>query len=1089
MKKKTKCRSVSKRYATWFKSLLIMKVIVIFLCVIGLMSGYADSNAQISKLNFQIEKGTVKDALETIEKLTGLSFMYDNDVFNVNRPISLSVENEPVEKVLDKLLSAENLKYERMNRYIVITPKDPNMMIQGRKGTVTGKVTNASGEPLPGVTIVIRGSTSGTITDADGNYSIGNVPDNEVLVFSFVGMKTMTMEVSGRKVINVVMEEETIGLEEVVAVGYGSMKKKDLTSSIVTINADDLNKSVSWNPIMQISGKIPGLNITQDGNPNGTPSIILRGPSTLRGEGAQEPLYVVDGIPGGIIPSPNDIVTIDVLKDASATAIYGSRAANGVIMITTKKGEAGQYKVSYNGYVAFEEISKGYDMLSPQEYRQWISDMGLGIDPVDDDGSNTVWIDEVTRTGISHNNSLSLSGGNNRTTYVASVNYFSNQGIVINTSRERFVMRASVDQKMLNDKLTLGFSIHNSITDGESVLEEDGFSNLFNTVWKYIPTVGIYNPDGSFRENYDRGTYNPYALIKQNRGFSRDKQFLGTATAKLNILKGWDYDIHASYGNNQRNYNAYSYAGSRLALANNGVATRNTYESEQKLLETFTSYDKIWGKHGVKLLIGYSWQENVKGKGFQTSNENFISDETMYHNLSFGQGYDGFVPNYGTTTISTLRMISGYARMNYDFMGKYLVQATIRRDGSSAFGANNRWGTFPSVSAGWRITEESFMQGQHIFENLKLRAGYGLSGNSIGFDPLISRLRYAVSGVSYYDGKLIKGVIPTQNENPDLKWEVTKMLNIGLDFAVLKGRLSGSIEYYNKKTEDLLYTYDVSPTEYYVSRFTANVGTMSNKGFELSVQAIPVQTQNVTWNSSLVLAHNKNLVKSLSNERFQMPYRYIGNVGNHGQSGMNSQILEEGKPLGTFYTWKYMGKDENDQSQYLAADSVSLTISPTPNDRHYAGNAQPKLTGGWHNTITYKNWALDFLLKGVTGNKIMNVTLSNLVYPAEAVHYNQHSLVLRDSQIDWNGANTSTRYLEKGDYLRLDNITLSYSFKFKNPLIKRLRIYSTVNNAFVITGYRGCDPDVNLGGIIPGIDDDNYYPKTRSFIFGLDVDF
>ncbi len=1088
MKKKLKCRQVPKSYLVWVKSLLIMKVIVIFLCAIGLMSSYADSNAQISKLNFQIEKGTVKDALETIEKQTGLSFMYDNNVFNVNRSISLSVENEPIEKVLDQLLSAENLKYERMNRYIVITSKDPSLITQGGKGTVTGKVTNTSGEPLPGVTVVIKGSTSGTITDVNGSYSIGNVPDNEVLVFSFVGMKTMTIGVSGRSVINVVLEEETIGLEEVVAVGYGSMKKKDLTSSITSVTSDQLNKAISTNPILLLNGKVPGLNITKDGNPNSSSAIILRGPSTLRGGSAQQPLYVIDGIPGGVMPAVDDIVSIDVLKDASATAIYGSKAANGVIMVTTKKGEEGQFKVSYNAYAALETISNSYDVLSADEYRNWISDMGLALDPIDDDGANTVWIDEITRKGFSHNNNLSLSGGNSKTTYIASVNYLSNEGIVKNTSQDRFVLRANVEQKMLNDRLKLGLTTYNSITDSKTVLEDDENSSLFNTVYKYLPTVNIRNEDGTYREDYGAANYNPVALIEQNLGEGRHKSFMGTLHAELNVMKGLDYVLNASYSNDQSLDNSYMYHRSRLALNSNGLAIRNTYEAESKLIETFASYAKAIGNHNFKLLAGYSWQENVSGNGFQTSSSNFVSDEALYYNLGMGNNYEGFVPDYGTTAITTLRMISGYTRLNYDYQGKYLLQATVRRDGSSAFGKNNQWGTFPSVSAGWRITEESFLKNQRIFDNLKLRAGYGVSGNSIGFNPLISRLRFGQSGVSLYDGQFIKGIIPTQNENPELKWEVTKMLNLGLDFSVLKGRISGTVEYYKKTTEDLLWTYTVSSTEYYVPSYTANVGAMENKGYEVSLTAIPFQTKKFSWNSTLVLSHNKNLLTSLSNDRFQVEYIYKGAVGNHGQSGMNSQILQEGYPVGQFYTWKYAGTDANGQSQFYKEDGT-LTISPLTTDRHYAGNAQPKLTGGWHNTITYRNFTLDFLLRGVTGNKIMNVTLSNLNYPGEATHYNQHRMVLESSAIDINAPYTSTRYLEKGDYLRLDNITLMYAFKFSNPLIKGLKVYTTVNNAFVITNYRGSDPDVNLGGITPGIDDDNYYPKTRSFIFGVNVDF
>jgi iron complex outermembrane receptor protein len=412
----------------------------------------------------------------------------------------------------------------------------------------------------------------------------------------------------------------------------------------------------------------------------------------------------------------------------------------------------------------------------------------------------------------------------------------------------------------------------------------------------------------------------------------------------------------------------------------------------------------------------------------------------------------------------------------------------LRRDGSSAFGKNNRWGTFPSASVAWRITEEPFMKNLSFIENLKLRVGYGVSGNSIGFNPLISLLRFGQSGVTLYNGEFLKGIIPTQNENPDLKWEVTKMMNVGLDFSVMKGRLSGTVEYYEKNTDDLLWTYSVSSTEYYVPSFTANVGAMENKGYEVTLNAVPFQKRNFSWNSSLVLSHNKNVLTSLSNDRFQVEYIYVGAVGNHGQSGMNSQILQEGYPVGQFYTWKYAGPDDKGQSQFVKADGT-LTTTPLTTDRHYEGNAQPELTGGWHNTITYRNFSLDFLLRGVTGNKIMNVTLSNLNYPGEATHYNQHRMVLESPVIDINAPYTSTRYLEKGDYLRLDNITLMYSFKFSNPLIQGLKLYSTINNAFVITGYRGADPDVNMGGITPGIDDDNYYPKTRSFIFGVNVDF
>ncbi|MGV8134017.1 MAG: TonB-dependent receptor [Mangrovibacterium sp.] len=1092
MKKKSKCGQVSKRYAALFKSLLIMKVIVILLCAVGLMSSYADSDAQTSKLNFQIEKGTVKDVLEKIELQTGLSFMYDNNVFNVNRAISISVEDEPIGKVLEKLLEDESLKYERLNRYIVITPKDPTMAVQAKKGTVTGKVTNTLGESLPGVTIVIKGSTSGTITDRNGSYSISDVPGNETLVFSFVGMKSREIEISGRQIINVVMEEETIGLEEVVAIGYGSSKKKDLTSSITTVTVKDFNQGTHTNVMQLLQGKVPGLNITKDGNPNGATSIMLRGPSTLRSGAAQEPLYVVDGIPGGIVSSIDDIVSMDVLRDASATAIYGSRAANGVIIITTKRGEENNSKISYNSYLGIETISNKVDMLSADEYRSFLSDNNLPLDPIDEDNTSTDWMNEITRTGISHNNNVSIGGGTDKTTYFSSITYKQVDGIIRETGVKTLSVMANVQQKAINDRLKLGITVTNSISDSDllpATYDDDNPTKLLYNMISYLPTVNIKNADGSFRENFQHpGAFNPVALIEQNKDRSKGKSFLATARIQFNVLKGLDYEINASYQAGQSNRSRYYNKESSLAQGFNGLAIRNSYETNKKLVETFASYNKTLKKHDFKLLAGYSWQEDHNGDGFQSSNTNFISDETGYNNLGMGSGYTGMIPMYGSTAITTLRMISGYARLNYSFSDKYLLQATVRRDGSSAFGKNSQWGTFPSVSVGWRLLEEPFLKGQTLFSNLKLRAGYGVSGNSQGFDPLISLLRYGKSGKSYYDGSYITGIVPIQNENPDLRWERTDMLNLGLDFSLFKNRLSGTFEYYIKNTKDLIWTYTVSATQFYVPSFITNVGKVQNKGFEISLNAIPVKTANFTWNTTLTFSHNKNNVESLSNDKFQLDYIYIGPVGDYGQSGMNSQIIQEGYPIGQYYLWKWGGLNSDGISQFYTKDG-ELTINPSTDDRFYAGNAQPKATGGWANTLTYRNFSLDFLFRGVTGSKILNVTMSNLNYLSEASHFNMPRMVLDEPITDNRSHYTSSRYLEKGDYIRLDNVTLAYTFKLNNPLIKNLRVYSTVNNVFTITGYNGLDPEVYMGGITPGTDDGLYYPKTRTFMFGLNVDF
>lgn len=1042
------------------------------------VNAYQDSSFQTISLKVREQK--LSKVLEMIEEETDYSFFYNSKELKLNQTITIDFEGSGINEVLDKVFKETKIGYAIRGNQILLTAKTEK---DQQSKLVKGKVTDEKGNPLPGVSIVMKGTSQGVVTDTEGKYFLTNIAEDDTLVFSFVGMKTQEVPVSGRTVINITLEESSIGIEEVVTIGYGSAKRKDLTSSISTLSAEELNKGSYVNPILSLQGKVPGLNITKDGNPNGNMAIMLRGPSTLRTGSAQSPLYVIDGVVDGVMPADDDIVSIDILRDASATSIYGSRAANGVIIITTKKGEPGKAVISYNSYIAFEEVSNKIDMLSANEYRSYLEANGLSLATDDNDGSSTNWFDEVSRTGISHNNNLTLGGGNNKTTYVVNIDYRRNQGIIKNSSINTLKVRANLEQKALRDKLKLGCTVTNVVSDAGTV--NDG---LYLTMWNYLPTVGIYNKDGNYHENLVRASYNPVALIEQNTYESNGKAFSTTLRAQLNILKGLDYEISGTYKTGQSNYESYLSKESAIAQGYNGYAYRNSYRNENKLVETFATYSKTFKKHDFKILAGYSWQESQSGNGFGVNSTNFVSDETSFYNLSLGSNYNGFKPSYDNPSYSILRMISFYSRMNYSFMDKYLLQATIRQDGSSAFGKNNRWGYFPSASAGWRIMEEPFVKNLNFFDNLKLRAGYGISGNSLGFDPLISQLRYGVSGTAYYSGEYINGIAPTQNENNDLKWERTAMLNVGLDFSVFNGRLSGTLEYYDKITKDLIWTYSVSTTNYFVDTYTANVGEMENKGYEISISAIPVKTNGFSWNTTLTLSHNKNKLNTLSDDQFQSDYVYIGSVGNHGQSGMNSQIIESGHPIGQFYLWKYAGKDADGVSQFYDADG-ELTINPSTSDRYYAGSAQPKCIFGWHNTLTYRNFSLDFLFRGVTGNKVLNVTMSNLNYPAEATHYNMSRMTLSESVNDVNAHYTSTRYLEKGDYLRLDNITLAYTFDLTGSLIKGLSLYATVNNAFVITDYKGTDPEVFMGGLTPGIDDDNYYPKTRSFIFGVNVDF
>lgn len=958
---------------------------------------------------------------------------------------------------------------------------------------VSGIVQDVLGQPLIGVSVKAINQSSGksfqASTSEKGLFQFMQMPLGGPydFVFSYIGYQSDTLRnyqlSAGKQVtLSVKLQEEATGLGEVVIVGYGTSSKREITGSITSVSSEEFNAGVFSTPGQLLQGKVAGLNITRSGNPNEKPTVILRGPTTLRA-GSQEPFYVIDGVPGASIDlvAPDDIESIDVLKDAASTAIYGSRAANGVIMVTTKKAKAGATRLSYSTYVAAEQISNTIDMLSGEDLRAYLGENGKTA--AQDDGSNTDWQEEVSRTGISHNHNLSFSGSGQNSSYGASVNYLNNQGVIKGTSMERFIVRGYMEQHAFNDRLKLNLNITNSNTDSKLVPNE-----VYSNMLTYLPTVAVKQPDGSYTEDFSvtRGYLNPVSLIDNNDIRQKTKVFLASGGARVTILEGFDFTTNVSYQDERIDSNVYYNRFSGLAQNLNGRVIRNTVSNTKKILESFFNYNRSFGEHGVKLLAGYSWQEDRLGDGFQTTNQGFVTDGLSYNNPGLGDSNE--IPvDYGTKRIQTLRLISFYGRANYQYKGRYLLQASLRRDGSSAFGENNKWGLFPAVSLGWLIDQEAFMQALPVISSLKLRAGYGVSGNSQGFNVFTSRFLYAGTGRFYYNGRFVNAIGPFQNENPDLKWERTATLNIGLDFGLFNNKLSGSVDVYDKRTSDLLWTYPVSATQYFVPELTANAGEMSNKGIELALQATPVNRNGFSWTTAINLAHNSNKMTSLSNVNFELPLIQTAYLGGRGQSGNASQRVQEGYALGSIYTWRYAGKNAEGVSQFYDKDG-NLTTAPTSNDFYYIGNAQPKLIYGWNNTFKYKNFDLNFFLRGVTGNKIINATLADMNAPNNATQTNipQFTLDEQEPINDNNAYLLSDRFVESGSYLRLDNATLGYNFKKDKSMI---RIYVGANNLFVITNYRGIDPEIGMGGIEPGIDNRNYYPKTRSFMLGLNVNF
>ena len=959
---------------------------------------------------------------------------------------------------------------------------------------VSGTVLDATGEPLIGVSVLEAGTSNGVVTDFDGNFSL-TVKQGAQLTFSYVGYTSQTLAAKNGMIIT--LQEDNKVLNEVVVVGYGTMRRKDVTSSITTVKAEDLNKGVFTDPGQMLQGKVPGLVISSTADPNGGATITLRGASTLR-SGAMSPYYVIDGIPG-VDPStvaPDDIESIDVLRDATATAIYGSKAANGVIIITTKKGAEEKTNVTYNGYVAIDNILKKYDVATAAELRDYASKNGVALK---DGGASTNWQDEVLRTGISHNHNLSISGGNGRTSYMVSGNLMKRQGVIKETGMDRFNVRSLISTKLLKDRLNISMGLNSMYGKHFGVPTGDKGASVLDAMNYFSPTNPIKNADGSWSTGAGSKNYNPLSLMYEDTSETiwKRNQFIGKAT--LEILKGLLWNVNYSWSNYQSTYSGYNTRNSQIeGIGNkNGQASRNTYFGHEQTFETYLNYGFTAGKHKVDLMAGYSWEQKKNNDGFGLTVEGYYNDDLTWYNLSYAQTILGVQNSVASGYVENVKNISFYGRANYSFDGRYMLQATVRRDGSSVFGKNNRWGTFPSVSAAWNITEEEFMKNQNLFSNLKFRAGYGVSGNAMGFDVYSSYVTYGASGTFTYDGKTYRTYGATKNANPDLKWESTSMLNVGLDFGFLKNRINGTIEVYNKKTKDLIWSYPVPTTQYVYGWMDANVGEMTNKGIEFTLNIDAIRTKDFNWMTTINLSHNKNTVDKMQNDVFHTTNLTQGDPDVAGVSANGwTQRIMEGESIGTFYTYLYAGTI-NGRSEYYVLDengnkTGETTNNPSIKDRAITGCAQPKLTAGWNNSLSYKNWNLNAFITGVFGND---------VYDSPRAHYTSAQMFSDGKNVlkeflsnpagDASGSLPSDRYIEKGTYVRLQSLSLSYTFRncFDN-WIQDLTLYGTANNLLTITNYKGLDPEVNLGGIDPGIDYRwSRYPHARTFMVGVKINF
>lgn len=1093
------------------KTFLVMKMIVLLLTVACLQvnaTGYAQ------RLSLYMKDRPLEEALREIKMKTGYKFFYKLDMLNNAKKVTIRIDNADLPNVLEMIFKEQPFTYQIVNRTIILKPRLHTLVMEEEISpnmTVSGKVTDDKGSPLPGVSVQVKGTKKGTQTNTTGEYQLTGVDPDAILIFSYLGYQPQEMPVNNRSSITIALISSSIGLGDVVVVGYGKQSRKNLISSVNTVKAEELNKGAITDVGQLLQGKVPGLNISASGDPNAVATVVLRGASTLNS--SQGPFYVIDGVPGVDISAiaPDDIASIDVLKDAAATAIYGNRAANGVIMVTTKKGRKGESRVSYNGYVGLEKVSNKLDMMNAAELRDFLTRNGQSLAPTDDKNANTDWQSAIQRKqAISHNHNLSLSGGGEHGTYAASLNYIKKEGILLNSDLERVVARLSVEQYALKDNVKFALNVTNSNSSANDIPYRNVV--LLQSAL-HLPVSPIKNPDGSYFENFNtQGYYNPVAMINNSQMNTKYNNLVGSFNTQVKLPFGILYDLNLSYigftSTHGEYYNKYFTTNYNSMYDNpnpglgfhspqtfgaNGQATRSVYQNTSKILETFLTWNRTLGMHNISAVLGYSWQNNKTGEGFQVTTSNFPVDNIGYSNLALSNPYavSGFQIGLGTDGVfQENRLISNFARLNYGFNDKYLVQASLRRDGSSVFGANNQWGYFPSVGLAWRINQEQFMKHQSAFTDLKLRASYGVTGNATGFNAFTARFISGTQGVFYYNGSSVSASGPIQAANPDLKWEKTSTANIGIDFGILKGKLSGSIDLYDKKTTGMIYSYRVDPILVPTGTIVANGGSMSNKGVELSLNAAIVENKTFVWNSSVNFAHNSNEITSLTNPLFSGGDSILlAFPEGLGQSSHSLEILKQGKPLGQFFSPIYTGKDANGVSQFVAADGKLTTTPIIGTDYHYIGNSQPKLLMGWSNSFRYKNFDLNIFLRGVFGNKIFNATRADLFRPNTAQYTNILKEAANENVADYNAYLYSTRFVENGSYVRFDNATLAYNFKNIHPYVKSVRLYVTANNLFVITGYKGVDPEVNQGGIAPGVDYNNFYPKTRTFMFGVNVSF
>ncbi len=1066
------------------KFLLLMKL-TFTIILIATLHVAARGYGQEARITLNVKDVPIGKVLQSIERNTDYKFVYADNFFASDIRVSVDVKQAPVSYILTIILEKTGFTFRRMDDLIIITTNGHTALLNPVKGTVH----TSKGVPMESVTVALEGSNNKTLTDQNGAFTI-EVPDNNaVLIFTFVGYTALRLPVGKKSSFDIVLEESIRDLSEVLVVGYGMRKKREITSAITRVNAEDFNKGNISDVAQLLQGKVAGLSISRPGgNPNGDFTLRLRGLSTL-GANAQ-PLIVVDDQVGADLNTvdPNDIKSIDVLKDGSAAAIYGTRGSAGVIIITTKKGLQGSPQINYNASGTAETAAKFTKHMDAAEYRK----LGTG----NDYGSTTDWNKEITRTAWSHAHNISLSAGSKGTSYNASLNFRNNEGVAINTGNQQLNGRFNIVQKALQDRLTLNMNLN--LTKRKA---DFGNTAAFKWATIYNPTAPVHSKDpkyditgGGYFENAGILDYfNPVAALTQNINEGETNRLNYNGSAEYEILPG--LKLLGRYSQQTTAFSADAYSP-RQALSGGGfqkrgLASQREDKSFNQLFESILTYNKSYNKFSYNLLAGYSYQDFLN-KGFSIGAGDFLTDDS-HENLSSSLDFKNGLSN-GNSYKSASRLIAFFGRVGINYDNLAFLQASVRREGSSMFGANHQWGNFPAVSAG--IDFGRFMK-TTPFNNLKLRASYGITG-ALPPRPYLSIERITNQGGTYYagNGNYLQTYATFVNPNPDLKWERKNEVDIGLDFSVFNSRLSGSIDYFNRTTKDLIFNLTVPSPPNLNPTTWKNIGEIKNHGIEISVNYDMLRGKNFSWSSGANFS-TFHIVLSKLDESLKDSYVGASSLGSPGFSGLQVTRAVAGQPIGILWGLKYVGLDA--AGKYLFDDGQGKPVAFYKAKEMVLGNGLPKFEFGWNNTFRYHNFDVNFFLRGSIGHQLINSYRAFYETPT-LVGYNIVNTKFYNPALK-DGKKFSSLEVEKASFAKLDNATIGYNFPVKpaagkTPWIRNFRVYFSAQNLFIITGYTGVDPevrytDVNDDGstnlLAPGVDRRETWIYTRAFTFGLNI--